>query len=62
MQGDVPMEPRNEEQMADVHAGACGEDGRQHDENRMRDTHEEQSVGRDRISERRVEQVVHVPS
>ena len=34
-------------QMADVHAGASGEDGRQHDENRMRDTHEEQSVGRE---------------
>ena len=33
------MEPGNEEQMADRHAVASGEDERQHDENRMRDSH-----------------------
>ena len=37
--GNVPVEPASEEQMADRHAVASGEDERQHDENRMRDTH-----------------------
>ena len=36
--GNVPVEPRNE-QMADRHAVASGEDESQHDENRMRDIH-----------------------
>ena len=33
------MEPGNEEQVADRHAVASGEDEKQHDENRMRDIH-----------------------
>ena len=37
--GDVPMEPRNEERMADRHAVESGEDEKQHEENRMRDVH-----------------------
>ena len=37
--GDVPMEPGNEEQMADRHAVASGEEEKQHEENRMRDVH-----------------------
>ena len=37
--GDVPMEPRNEERMADRHAVEAGEDEKQHEENRMRDVH-----------------------
>ena len=37
--GDVPMEPRNEERMADRHAVESGEDDKQHEENRMRDVH-----------------------
>ena len=37
--GDVLMEPRTEEQMADRHAVASGEDEKQHGENRMRDVH-----------------------
>ena len=35
--GDVPVEPGNEEQMADRHA--VGEEEKQHEENRMRDIH-----------------------
>ena len=37
--GDVPVERGNEEQMADRHAVASGEEDRQHDENRMREIH-----------------------
>ena len=37
MQRDVPVEPGTEEQVADRHAVASGEDERQLDENRMRD-------------------------
>ena len=37
--GDVPMEPRNEERMADRHAVASGDEEKQHEENRMRDVH-----------------------
>ena len=33
--GDVPMEPRSEEQMSDRHAVASGEEEKQHEENRM---------------------------
>ena len=36
---DVPIEPGNEEQMADRHAVASGEDEKQQDENIMRDIH-----------------------
>ena len=36
--GYVPVEPGNEEQMEDRQAVASGEDERQHDDNRMRDT------------------------
>ena len=35
--GDVPVEYGNEEQMADRHAVAPGEEEKQHKENRMRD-------------------------
>ena len=35
--GDVPMEPRNEEQMTDRHVIASGEEEKQHEENIMRD-------------------------
>ena len=49
--GDVPTEPRNEEEMADRHAVASGEDERQHDENMMRDIH----IGK-RVSETAIEQ------
>ena len=34
--GDVPKEPRNEEQMADRHAVAPGEEEKQHHETRMK--------------------------
>ena len=37
--GDVPMKPGNEEQVADRHAVASGEEEKQHDENRLRDIH-----------------------
>ena len=39
VQGDVFVEPRNDEQMSDRHAVASGEDERQHDENILRDFH-----------------------
>ena len=35
--GDVPMELGNEEQVADRHAAASGEEENQHEQNRMRD-------------------------
>ena len=37
--GDVLVELGNEEQMADRHAVASGEEENQHEENRMRDIH-----------------------
>ena len=37
--GDVLVEPGSEEQMADRHAVASGEDEKQHDENRMKGIH-----------------------
>ena len=37
--GDVPAEPGNEEQVADRHAVASGEEEKQHEENRKRDIH-----------------------
>ena len=42
--GDVLMERGNEEQLADRHAVASGEDESQHDEDRMRDIHIGKSV------------------
>ena len=42
---DVPMELGNEEQMADRHAVASGEDERQIDENRMRDIQWKERIG-----------------
>ena len=35
----MPMEPGNEEHIADRHAVACGEEEKQHEENIMRDIH-----------------------
>ena len=37
--GDVPVERRSEEQMADRHAVAAGEDERQREEKKMRNIH-----------------------
>ena len=37
--GDVPRVPGHEEQMADRHAVASGEEEKQHDENRLRHVH-----------------------
>ena len=39
VQGVVPMEPGSEEQMADRHAVASGEEENQHEENRTRGIH-----------------------
>ena len=53
--GNVPMEPGNEEQMADRHAVASGEKEKQHEENRMRDVH----MGGTRIGDSKNEDLTH---